>query len=87
MQGQPDDSPYGSDARLWTYQFGVPTEIANPEVNPRLGRDLLVGDYLQMVPRIAGLRNDNTEEQNYQIIIEAARRYGLITTGRLEIIQ
>lgn len=84
MQDQPDN-PYGvSYARLWTFQLRVPWNIADPEVRPRLGRDLLAGDYLQINTGLAS--NALSEEQNYQKIV-AAGKQGVIFNYSLEMIQ
>jgi len=83
-QDQPEDPHAYSHARLWTFQLGVPWDIDRPEVRPRLGRDLLVGDYLQITTGLAS--NVLSEEENYQNIV-AAGTQGLILTGGLEIIQ
>jgi len=86
MHDQPDNTKGYSYARLWTFQLGVPANIDEPEVRPRLGRDLIVGDYLQIGPYRVGIKNEYTEEQNYQKVVEAGTQ-GVVYTYRLEMLQ
>ncbi len=85
MHNQPDN-PYDYQyARMMTFQYGVDWRISRPEVSPRLGRDLIEGDYLEIGP-FGICKNSFTSEQNYQRVT-AAGTSGTVFTYRLEMIQ
>lgn len=85
MHGQPDNTKNYQYARMRTFQYGVNWRVSTPEVRLRLGRDLVVGDYLEIGP-YGICKNSLTNEQNYQRVI-AAGTGGTVFTYRLEIIQ
>jgi hypothetical protein len=76
------NSPYFY-ARLARFVTNVPWREAKPEIRPVLGRDIIPGDYIYIGISDAwlGVRNNQTNDENYRAIIENQARYGAPLAG------
>lgn len=79
------DSPYFY-ARMRRELHNVPWEESLIEVRPVLDKDIVIGDFLKVAISQFG-RNDKSYDENYQLLREMSKNYGILRGYLLEIYQ
>jgi hypothetical protein len=71
--------------------FGVEFRQVYPEISPRLGTDIVVGDYVSVIPNPTVAKywppNNISPTQAYQMLVEAQKQGVRVVSGFVEIIQ